>query len=415
MICAKGGLVMSEFDFDDRDLFPSEPAPERPRRDPREEQQRRERIRRRKRKLLIRRTLIVTVGVLVVALAILLLVKVGQTIMGQGGKPATADEASVAEPVDKYAAAKVFNAPEIAEDKKAKGHDSPYTDGIYIYNNAAYEIFKPEDYAAQNYANSISEFKRKNPKVTVYNILVPTHTEFGLPASVKESIGTYSQADYIGKVFDGYDADVIPINCYNKLSEHVKEYNYFGTDNHWTALGAYYGYMAFCEQSGNRTLNLNVCESHSINGYEGGLVYADDSLMSYLDTVYFWTFPYDTYAERTDSMGEEPYQTTVYYEGESGGPYAYGVFIWNSCALFVEHNEALNNGKKIAVVKDSNGNPFVPYLTANYEEVHVIDYDYYTGKLTEYLKSNNIDTVLILNSVSSSADSDEVVKLRNLF
>ena len=32
-------------------------------------------------------------------------------------------------------------------------------------------------------------------------------------------------------------------------------------------------------------------------------------------------------------------------------------------------------GKKIAVVKESYGNAFVPYLTNNYEEVHVIDLD----------------------------------------
>lgn len=408
---------MSDFDFDfDRDDYPEErPAQERPR-DPREQQRRREYIRRRKRKLLVRRTLIVTVGVVIVALVILLLVKAGQTLMGQGVNPSTADEAStLEEPVDKYAAAKVFNTPSIPEEKKANGHISPYTDSVYIYNNAAYELFHPDDYAAQNYANSLSEFKRKSPDITVYNMLVPEHIEFGVPTKVTSTLTTDSQADYIHKVYDGYEADIIPVNCYNKLAEHLKEYLYFNTDRCWTGLGAYYGYAAFCEQSGNRTLNLGVCTEHTIDSYEGPLLYADDGLYSHLDTVHFWTFPYETYAERTDSMGEDPYQISVYYEGETGGPYAFGVFIWNSSALFVEHNETLGNGKKIAVVKDSFGNPFVPYLTANYEEVHVIDYDYYTGSLKSYLKNNKIDTVLFLNSVSASAASDEVVKLRNLF
>ncbi len=371
----------------------------------------------RQRKLLLRRTLIVSAAILIIAALVLLIVMIGQALMGQ--TPQRTVETEAATPDDAtpaYTAALNFSTPQIADDKKTEGAYSTLIDGVYLYNKRAFRTFDPDDGAADSYADALSGLKRKAPELTIYNMIVPTAIEFGVPDRLKESsVTTASQSEFIRSVYSGYSADVVPVNCYNTLCDHLTEYTYFGTDSRWTALGAYYAYGAFMDALGERTLNLDICTEHTIDGFEGSLVYADDGLWENLDTVHFWTFPFNTYAERTDNMGDEPYTTTVYYEGESGGAYAFGVFLWGDGALVVEHNTDLQNGKKIAVVKDSFGNPFAPYLAANYEEVHVIDYNYYSGSIKSYCRNNDIDEVLILMSVSDAGDTDEIVRLQQLF
>lgn len=72
-------------------------------------------------------------------------------------------------------------------------------------------------------------------------------------------------------------------------------------------------------------------------------------------------------------------------------------------------------GKKIAVVKESYGNAFVPYLTNNYEEVHVIDFRYFKHNLVDYCKTNGIDEVLFMNGVMSANTQVQLDSMSGLF
>lgn len=381
----------------------------------------------RRRKLLIRRSIIVAVGLLIVFLAIFLLVQAGKAIFG-GGNSSGSVAASVAQTVApqdgaaqateaQTAAALNFDIPDIKDDPSIKGHYSSANGGVYIYNNMALELFGGSEATAQDYADAISEFKKKAPEYTVYNMMVPNHTEFALPRRLIEdgTVGTQVQADNIKEIYSRYSADVQPINCYNNLCKHIDEYIYFNTDHHWSGLGAYYAYQAFCEQTGQTPLDLNDCEERTIEDFEGTLIDYDLALYDHLDTVHFWLFPYATHAMRQDNPGGELYQTTVYYEDEPSGKYSYGVFIWGDAPLFVAYNDELDNGKKIAVVKESYGNAFAPYLTNNYEEVHVIDFRYFEGSLKSYMQDNDIDEVIFVNNVMAANTALQVDRIREIF
>ncbi|MBR2715748.1 MAG: hypothetical protein IKB73_06070 [Ruminococcus sp.] len=400
--------------YDRRTTRSRELGSEHPRRRSRREL---ERQRERKKKLMAKRVTIVTIMILILILIVTAVVAGVRALISSGDKKSkenTTPTVAATESKEEI----TFKAPEIEDDKKSKGYFSTLNSGVFIYNKSALELFSGTDESAIEYAECISDFKTSvKDEITVYNMVVPSHIEFALPERVKKenSVNTNSQADFIKSVYTNYIDDVIPINCYNELSEHSKEYLYFNTDNYWTGLGAYYGYKAFCEQTDQRVLDLSVCKENTIEGFEGELAYCDSGLYENLDTVYFWTFPYSTYAMRTDSMGSSPYETSVYFEGESSGPYAYGVFIWGDCPTFVEYNKDLTNGKKIAVVKDSFGNAMVPYLTANYEEVHVIDYSYYEDNLKTYCQDNGITEVLFVNSTLTANSQTQIENLYSLY
>lgn len=376
-----------------------------------------EREKARKKKLFARRATIVGIMLLIVILVIVLIVTGIKALFSIGDNKTQETVAPTQAPTEPPVAL-TFNEPEIADDKSIKGHISSGNSAVYIYNKAAFEIFTGTESSAQNYADCISEFKASvGDSMTVYNMVIPSHIEFSVPKRIKDSdaVKSASQASNIKTIYESYTEDVKPINCYNALSEHSKEYIYFNTDSNWTGLGGYYAYQAFCEQTDQKVLNLSICTENKVEGYEGSLLYCDDSLYENLDTVYYWTFPYNTYAMRTDFAGGTPYETSVYFEGETAGPYTYGAFIWGDGSLFVMYNKDLTNGKKIAVVKDSYGNAMVPYFTANYEQVHVIDYRYFSGNLKSYCNDNGIDEVLFVNNIMATNSASQVDSIKTLF
>ena len=75
--------------------------------------------------------------------------------------------------------------------------------------------------------------------------------------------------------------------------------------------------------------------------------------------------------------------------------------------------------KKIVVVKESYGNAFVPYLTNNYEEVHVVDLRSFRSTmntdLATYCRNNGITDVLFINGVMSANDGDRFDQMEALF
>jgi len=233
-------------------------------------------------------------------------------------------------------------------------------------------------------------------------VVVPTAVEFYIPR--KYSSLTNSQKNNIQYIYDNMSM-VNTVDAYSYLEEKQDEYIYFRTDHHWTALGAYYAYSAFCEQAGIHARSLASFEKRSIKDYRG-TVYSgtgDAVLWNNPDTV-------DYYMTDSSLMCNVILKNTNYWsklpawsEGSSGS-YAYGVFIWGDNPVY-HVNTTVDNGENVLLIKESFGNAFAPFLFANYDNVHVIDYRHYSGSIYDYVISNNIQTVIFLNNAFSANTS----------
>lgn len=285
-----------------------------------------------------------------------------------------------------------------------------YSSTLYLYKNTGYNLFFSTDKVAKHYASAVNKIAAGLRKdITVYNMVVPNHTEFGLPTRIGKSVENVSQADNIRTIYENLDKRVTPINCYNALSTHNSEYIYYNTDHHWTSLGAYYGYTAFCEQTGLDAIDVNDLRKNSIEGFTGSFytLTGNSGLYSNADTVIYYDLPVETSAKMKERMSSDTINCDVYYPAATSGTLTYGVFCWGDTAQFVISSNA-GTGKKIAVVKDSYGNAFAPYLTAHYDEVHLLDFRYWDGNLGDYLKNNGIDEVLIINNTMSANSTSQV-------
>ena len=301
-------------------------------------------------------------------------------------------------------------------DNNSTGVDSGV---IYVWNKTGFELFGGSEESGATYAETINGFANKLTGMNVYSMIIPNHTEMGLPERLKSQVNTNSQADNIKAAYAAMNSKVTPINAYNYLSEHCNEYIYFKSDHHWTGLGSYYAYKAFADTLGLKPLDLESCTEQTITDFTGTFYTLADGLDT--DTVHYWQFPYDVSMDITNANGEVNTYDSPYFDGEGSGSLSYGVFIYGDNPLTVMHSSSENaqSGKKIAVIKESYGNAFVPYLTNNYEEVHVMDLrsfrDVSSTDLATYCKQNGITDVLFLNGVMSANTPEQLDKMAGLF
>ncbi len=306
-----------------------------------------------------------------------------------------------------------FIKPTIADDGK---NGTLYSSTLYLKDNKGFNLFFSSDKVAKKYSDAVNSFSEKlGDKITVYNMVVPNHTEFALPDRIKNSVKSVSQADNIKCIYDNVNDKVVNINVYNALSKHNTEYIYYNTDHHWTSLGAYYAYTAFCEELSLEAVDIKTLKKNTINGFTGSFysLTSNAGLKKNADTVEYYDIPVKTYAYMKERMSSDNIRVDMYYPASTGGTLTYGVFCWGDTAQFVIHSEA-KTGKKIAVVKDSYGNAFAPFLANHYDEVHLIDYRYWSGNLKDYLTKNGIQEVLLLNNTMSANNTSQVDIMKSI-
>ena len=291
---------------------------------------------------------------------------------------------------------------------------------IYVWNKTGYELFGGDDEPSKTYANTINTLAGKLPGIKVYDMIIPNHTEYGLPERLKSGdIVSTSQADSIKTAYAAMDKNVTPINIYNYLADHNEEYIYFKSDHHWTGLGAYYAYKAFADTNNMPALKLEDCTEKTIDGFTGSFTNSAPSLDS--DTVHYWEFPYGTEMTLTYDGGATETYDSPYYSGATEGSLTYGVFIFgdNPLTVIKSKSENAEKGKKLVIVKESYGNALAPYFTNNYEEVHVVDFRYFSstvGKtLPAYCVENGITDVLFANGVMSANTQLQLDSMTGMF
>ena len=71
----------------------------------------------------------------------------------------------------------------------------------------------------------------------------------------------------------------------------------------------------------------------------------------------------------------------------------------------------VNNGRKLAVIKDSYGNALIPCLTGSFEEIYVIDMRYFEANAVSYLQECGItDLLFAMNTFSATGSNYECLE-----
>ncbi len=243
--------------------------------------------------------------------------------------------------------------------------------------------------------------------VRTFSIAVPNSAEFYTTEAYHT--GKTSQIDMINYCYENLGSNVKSVDAYGKLAAHVKEYIYFRTDHHWTQLGAYYAYTAYCEAAGFRPEPLDKFETGQYDNFVGSMyTFLSDYPQAKIlkeepDTVYFYR-PFvhlktRFYEDTTMSMAYE-IGTISHVSDKISNKYL--------CFLGGDHpittiETDVEGGRVCLLLKESYGNAFAPWLTSHYSKVIVVDPREFNrdGKpsmdLAAFAKSQGVTDCIILN------------------
>lgn len=190
------------------------------------------------------------------------------------------------------------------------------------------------------------------------------------------------------------------VDVRDPLRSHKDEYLYYRTDHHWTSLGAYYAYSQLCEALGLTPFDPAAHTALTRDGFYGTHYSKARTWNAVPDTI--------TYYELQNALTiwnvTGPGQPT---EGTTTGLYDLDKLeVYDKYAMFLHGNNGLSRVEgdgegKILVIKDSYANSFVPYLTANYAAIDVVDFRNYNYGLDQLIAANDYDQILVLYSYAS--------------
>ena len=184
------------------------------------------------------------------------------------------------------------------------------------------------------------------------------------------------------------------------LSAHKDEYIYYRTDHHWTTLGAYYAYSRLCGELGLTPFDLAAHTAVEVPDFYGTFYSRARTWNAQPDTLTYYDLdnPLTIYTVTGPGMPAEG-EVTGLYDLEK-------LEVYDKYAAFLHGNNGLSRVEgdgegSILVIKDSYANSLVPFLTANYAAVDVVDLRNYNYGLDALIEANGYDAILLLYSFDS--------------
>ena len=186
------------------------------------------------------------------------------------------------------------------------------------------------------------------------------------------------------------------------LADHKGEYIYYRTDHHWTSTGAYYAYQQLCTALGLTPFDPSAHTARTAEGFYGTHYSKARTPNAEPDTITYYDLPNALTIYTVTAPGQPA-------EGETTGLYDTDkLSVYDKYAMFLHGNNGLSRIKgdgtgrgRILVIKDSYANCFVPYLTANYADIDVVDFRNYNYGLDQLIADNGYDQILVLYSFDS--------------
>jgi len=286
----------------------------------------------------------------------------------------------------------------ITEEPEAAGN-------IYITDGRGFNVYYFDKSIADYYASMVNTLRARMPgKVKFFEILAPTAFGACLSEKVQKDLGGSSQADAIQYIYGMISNDVEKVEIMNTLRAHNSEYLYFGTDHHWTALGAWYAYSEWCLKRGVEQHELSQFEKKEFPNFLGTFYAASgksDSLKNHPDTVEAYVPMGTNDMTFWDFDGNEVAWPIINDVTDYDSNLKYCTFIGADEPLSIIENPQVTNDAAVILLKESYGNAFAPFLVDHYKKVIIVDYRYYTGNVNDLINQYNVSDVILLNNMEA--------------
>lgn len=184
--------------------------------------------------------------------------------------------------------------------------------------------------------------------------------------------------------------------------------SFYATDHHWTTAGAYQGYVDLMEGMGLTVHPLEELTTVSEDFYgttwskAGAYWVPGDSMEIGVS---------DEGVTVTNNFNGTPTEGKLYNYENLEKKDKYTFFLGGNQPLCIVNSDKEDAEGRLLVIRDSFSDSLTPFLTQNFEEIHLLDLRYYKAPLGQYLQQNRIDSVLVLYSVDNFASDGNLFVL----
>ncbi len=273
--------------------------------------------------------------------------------------------------------------------------------GVVIHQGRGMMLLSATDDTARAFAKVLNAWAVALPKTHLYAVMVPGAGAFYLPEAWR------SQGADERHNLEVMKAALVPqvtwVDVMGALDQHRDEALYYGTDHHWTGLGAYYGYRAMAEAAQLTPLRRDELVWKTASAPTLGSLYrmTHDAQLARTPDVTEYVLPsveYQSVSYR-GARFDVPVRRPFVDEGASG----YLVFMGGDAPLMAAKT-TVRNGRRALLVKNSFGNPLGPLLLPHFEQVVVVDYRLYFDTITALVRRFRITDVFIQNATLTAND-----------
>lgn len=327
---------------------------------------------------------------------------------------------------------------------RIESHGVTYGDDHYLMEKL--EIVEDQNYPANAGTNIVKQtaLDRSNGMVSSFLQMYDQPITFSLVpnsyAILEDEVPTgfpgadqqaYTQQIY--RMLSEADDQLEIVDFSDALSQHKDEYIYYRTDHHWTTLGAYYAYVAYCEQKGLTPVSLEELKENKVEDFYGTFYSKAKRPSQPADTITWYDVDVDEFAfvanlqqdKQLAQLGEVVQEDGLELLRVDGMMDQrkfevrdkYAAFMWgNSGYVKIKSSHNLNHqeGKtsRLLLFKDSYANSMIPYLTYNYDEIIVVDLRY-MAKSTKELMQEEFDDIFVMYNFSTYVSgASDLAKLK---
>lgn len=246
-------------------------------------------------------------------------------------------------------------------------------------------------------------------KEHVQCLLVPGKAN-ALPGKLPAYAKPFAEQEIADALVDELEQPQILLDLTDVMQSHQDEYIYYRTDHHWTTLGAYYAYEAWCGQTGHETQSLTEFDRETVSDTFYGSSYNKSHQAVKPDCIELFHSPVEQKIHVSWNDGEQ--EADSWYQKEAlKDSDQYQVFFDGNTAKITVETE---NGEKgtLLLIKDSFANCFVPFLAQNYSRIVMVDLRYSGDCIGDLMAEYpDITDVMVLYNIEKFLQSSSNIDL----
>ena len=233
----------------------------------------------------------------------------------------------------------------------------------------------------------------------------------------------YLYQDQVKGLKDPYCDDKIIENIYTQAGEYVTGFDitavyqqakdqdrlYYRTDHHWTSRGAYTAYRAYMQYKNRQYLPQDAFSVSSVGGFFGSTYSRSGLWLTKGEEVELWDSGTKLSVQNAES---DTVHESVFYRERLEELDKYTVYLdGNHSLVRVQNPDAAGKGK-LLVIRDSYANCLGTFLAEGYAEVVLVDLRYYKEPISELVKQEEFDDILVCYSLGNFMTDTNIMFLR---